>query len=71
MFTFDVLRDAVQGCTNFDLIKQIDDDNEECYLLVDPYNEMTPFYELVDLEGFIRTSSRVNEYLDNYRKEAA
>ena len=66
-FTFEQLRDAVQGCTNFDLIKQIDDDNEEYYLLVDPHNERTPFYELVDLEGFIRSSSRVNEYLDNLR----
>ena len=70
MFTFDVLRDAVRECTSYDLVQRFSDDEDE-YVLIDPYGDVDgdPFYELSDVEYFIRNNSQVDEYLDDYRKE--
>jgi hypothetical protein len=58
-FTFDVLRDAVVV---------IDE-----YVLIDPYGDQDgdPFYDLEDVVDFITNNSQVDEYLNNYRMEAA
>jgi len=72
MFTFDVLRDAVRECTSYDLVQRFSDDEDE-YVLIDPYGDQDgdPFYDLADVEDFITNNSQVEDYLDNYRKEAA
>ena len=72
MFTFDVLRDAVRECTSYDLVQRFSDDEDE-YVLIDPYGDVDgdPFYDLADVEDFITNNSQVEDYLDNYRKEAA
>jgi len=72
-FTFGQLRDAVRECTSYDLSFRIDDEGEYVFVLVDPYGDVDgdPFYELSDVEDFIRNNSQVDEYLDDYRKEAA
>ena len=64
MFTFDVLRDAVRECTSYDLAVLTNDDVDE-YVLIDPYGDVDgdPFYELSDVEYFIRNNSQVDEYL--------
>ena len=72
MFSFDVLRDAVLECTNYDLSQRFNEDydvNE--YLLIDPFGDIDgdPFYDLADVEDFITNNSQVEDYLDNYRKE--
>ena len=71
-FTFDVLRDAVRECTSYDLVQRFSDDEDE-YVLIDPYGDQDgdPFYDLEDVVDFITNNSQVEEYLDNYRKEAA
>ena len=66
MFTFDVLRDAVRECTSYDLSQRFnEDDGIDEYVLVDPYGDVDgdPFYELSDVEDFIRNNSQVDEYL--------
>ena len=72
MFTFDVLRDAVQECTSYDLVQRFSDDEDE-YVLIDPFGDQDgePFYDLADVEDFICNNSQVEDYLDNYRKEVA
>ena len=72
MFSFDVLRDAVRECTSYDLVQRFTDDEDE-YVLIDPYGDQDgdPFYDLADVEDFITNNSQVEDYLDNYRKEAA
>ena len=72
MFTFDVLRDAVRECTSYDLVQRFSDDEDE-YVLIDPYGDQDgdPFYDLEDVVDFITNNSQVEDYLDNYRKEAA
>jgi len=72
MFSFDVLRDAVRECTSYDLVQRFSDDEDE-YVLIDPYGDQDgdPFYDLADVEDFITNNSQVEDYLDNYRKEAA
>jgi hypothetical protein len=72
MFTFDVLRDAVRECTSYDLVHRFSDDEDE-YVLIDPFGDQDgdPFYDLADVEDFITNDSDVEDYLDNYRKEAA
>ena len=64
MFSFDVLRDAVRECTSYDLVQRFSDDEDE-YVLIDPYGDQDgdPFYELSDVEDFIRNNSQVDEYL--------
>ena len=64
MFTFDQLRDAVRECTSYDLAVLTNDDVDE-YVLVDPFGDVDgdPFYELSDVEDFIRNNSQVDEYL--------
>ena len=71
-FTFDVLREAVRECTSYDLVQRFSDDEDE-YVLIDPYGDQDgdPFYDLADVEDFITNNSQVEDYLDNYRKEAA
>ena len=41
--------------------------------LIDPYGDQDgdPFYDLEDVVDFITNNSQVEDYLDNYRKEAA
>ena len=64
MFSFEQLRDAVRECTSYDLAVLTNDDVDE-YVLVDPYGDVDgdPFYELSDVEDFIRNNSQVDEYL--------
>ena len=72
MFSFDVLRDAVRECTSYDLVQRFSDDEDE-YVLIDPYGDQDgdPFYDLEDVVDFITNNSQVDEYLNNYVKEAA
>ena len=72
MFSFDVLRDAVRECTSYDLVQRFSDDEDE-YVLIDPYGDQDgdPFYALEDVVDFITNNSQVDEYLNNYRMEAA
>ena len=64
VFTFDQLRDAVQECTSYDLVQRFSDDEDE-YVLVDPYGDVDgePFYDLSDVEDFIRNNDQVDQYL--------
>ena len=66
MFTFDVLRDAVQECTSYDLVQRFTDDEDE-YVLIDPYGDQDgdPFYDLADVEDFITNNEQVDNYLAN------
>jgi len=63
-YTFDQLRSAVQECTSYDLVQRIDEDEYE-YVLIDPYGDEDgdPFYDLVDVEDFIRNNDQVDVYL--------
>jgi len=65
MFTFEQLRDAVRECTSYDLAVLTNDEGEYEYVLIDPYGDVDgdPFYELSDVEDFIRNNSQVDEYL--------
>ena len=65
MFTFEQLRDAVRECTSYDLAGLTNDEGEYEYVLIDPYGDVDgdPFYELSDVEDFIRNNSQVDEYL--------
>ena len=65
-FIFDDLRAAVQDCTSYDLVQRMGDDYEE-YVLVDPFGDVDgdPFYELEDVESFIRNNDDVDAYLYN------
>jgi hypothetical protein len=64
MYCFDQLRDAVQECTSYDLVQRFSDDEDE-FLLIDPYGDVDgePFYELEDVESFIRNNDDVDAYL--------
>jgi hypothetical protein len=64
MYSFDDLRAAVQDCTSYDLVKRMGDDYEE-YALIDPYGDQDgdAFYELEDVESFIRNNDDVDAYL--------
>ena len=66
MFTFDVLRDAVQECTSYDLVQRFTDDEDE-YVLIDPYGDQDgePFYDLDDVYDFITNNEQVDNYLAN------
>lgn len=63
-YTFDQLRSAVQECTSYDLVQRIDEDEYE-YVLIDPFGDEDgdPFYDLVDVEDFIRNNDQVDVYL--------
>ena len=63
-YSFDQLRDAVQECTSYDLVQRFSDDEDE-YVLVDPYGDVDgePFYDLSDVEDFIRNNDQVDQYL--------
>jgi len=63
-FTFDQLRDAVQDCTSYELVQRMGDDYDE-YVLIDAYGDQDgdPFYELEDVESFIRNNDQVDQYL--------
>lgn len=63
-YTFDDLRAAVQDCTSYDLVRRMGDDYEE-YALIDPYGDQDgdAFYELEDVESFIRNNDAVDAYL--------
>jgi hypothetical protein len=63
-FTFDQLRDAVRECTSYDLVQHFTDDEDE-YALIDPYGDQDgdAFYDLNDVEDFIRNNEQVDEYL--------
>ena len=64
MYTYDQLRDAVQECTSYDLIQRIGDDEDE-YVLIDGCGDQDgePFYDLSDVEAFIRNNEQVDAYL--------
>ncbi len=64
MYSFDDLRAAVQDCTSYDLVQRMGDDYEE-FVLVDPYGDVDgdPFYELSDVEDFIRNNDDVDRCL--------
>ena len=63
-YTFDDLRAAVQDCTSYDLVQRMGDDYEE-YVLIDPYGDQDgdAFYELEDVESFIRNNDDIDAYL--------
>jgi hypothetical protein len=63
-YTFDDLRAAVQDCTSYDLVQRMGDDYEE-YALIDGCGDQDgePFYELSDVEDFIRNNDDVDRYL--------
>ena len=68
MYTYDQLRDAVQECTSYDLIQRFNEasDGEEYeYVLLDGCGEVDgePFYDLSDVESFIRNNEQVDAYL--------
>ena len=65
-FTFDDLRAAVQDCTSYDLVQRMGDDYEE-YALIDPFGDQDGdvFYELEDVESFIRANDDIDAYLYN------
>jgi hypothetical protein len=64
MYSFDQLRDAVQECTSYDLVQRFSED-DEVYVLIDPYGDQDgePFYDLSDVEDFIRNNDQVDQYL--------
>lgn len=64
VFTFDQLRDAVQECTSYDLVQRFSDDEDE-YALIDPFGDQDgdAFYDLNDVEDFIRNNDQVDQYL--------
>ena len=55
---------AVHDCTSYDLIQRFGDDYDE-YVLIDPFGDQDgePFYELSDVEDFIRNNDQVDAYL--------
>lgn len=63
-YSFDDLRAAVQDCTSYDLVQRMGDDYEE-YALIDPYGDQDGdvFYELEDVESFIRANDDIDAYL--------
>jgi hypothetical protein len=63
-YTFDQLRDAVQECTSYELVCRFSDDEDE-YALIDPYGDQDgdAFYDLNDVEDFIRNNDQVDQYL--------
>lgn len=63
-YTFDQLRDAVQECTSYELVQRFTDDEDE-YVLIDPYGDQDgdAFYDLNDVEDFIRNNDQVDQYL--------
>ena len=63
-YSFDQLRDAVQDCTSYELVQRMGDDYEE-YVLIDGCGDQDgdPFYELEDVEDFIRNNDQVDQYL--------
>ena len=72
-FTFDVLREAVRECSSYDFKQVTDDDGDTAYALIDPFGDIDGdfFYDLADVEDYIINNSQVEEYLNNYAKEAA
>jgi hypothetical protein len=64
-FIFDQLRDAVRECTSYDLVQRFSDDEDE-FLLVDPYGEVDglPFYDIEDVFDFIINNEQVEAYLN-------
>ena len=65
-YSFDQLQNAVQECTSYDLVQRFSDDEDE-YVLIDPYGDQDgdPFYDLVDVEDFVRNNEQVDAYLAN------
>ena len=63
-YSFDQLRDAVQECTSYDLVQRFSED-DEVYVLIDPFGDVDgePFYDLADVEDFIRNNDQVDQYL--------
>ena len=63
-YTFDQLRDAVRGCTSYDLVQRFSDDEDE-FLLIDPYGDQDgdPFYDIEDVVDFITNNADVEAYL--------
>jgi hypothetical protein len=63
-YTFEDLQAAVQDCTSYTLVQRMGDDYEE-FALIDPYGDQDgdPFYELSDVEYFIRNNDDVDRYL--------
>jgi hypothetical protein len=64
-YSFQQLKDSLNQCTSYDLVKSIDDDNDECYLLIDSFGDQDgdPFYDLDDVTDFITNNDQVDEYL--------
>ena len=64
-YSYDQIREAVQECTNYDLIQVFDDEHDE-YQLIDGYGDMDgdPFYELDDVLDYITNNDQVAEYLN-------
>ena len=69
-YTFFELREAVQECTNYDLVQVFDDEHDE-YILIDAYGDQDgePFHDLYDVYDYITDNKQVNEYLNNLNVE--
>jgi hypothetical protein len=65
MYSFDQLRDAVQGCTCYDLVQRFSDDEDE-FLLIGPNGKVDgdPFYDINDVVDFITNNADVEAYLN-------
>lgn len=64
-YSFDQLREAVQECTIYELVCRFSDDEDE-YVLIDQYGDQDgdAFYDLNDVEDFIRNNDQVDQYLN-------
>ena len=63
-YTYEHVREAVQECTNYDLVQVYDDEHEE-YLLIDPYGDQDGdgFMDLDDVVSYVTDNEQVAQYL--------
>lgn len=65
MFTFAQIKDALTGCTSFDIQKTLDEDGEWVFALIDPFGDQDgdPFPDLESVVDYISNDEQVDEYL--------
>jgi hypothetical protein len=69
MYTYEQIRDAVQECTNYDLVLIDDEDADEyAYALIDPFGDQDGdlFYDLDDVVSYVTDNDQVAKYLQEY-----
>jgi hypothetical protein len=64
-YTFIQLKNALNECTGWDLHHHEDEDDELCYILIDPFGDQDgdPFYDLDDVADYITNNDQVDQYL--------